>query len=72
MNHISRPCMLLIVAITLLPLLAGCGGGGGGNNTDPATMVAPLCAGTITKEGSGEQNILFAAVKGAGSGVAGW
>ncbi|KAF1083635.1 MAG: hypothetical protein GQF41_0413 [Candidatus Rifleibacterium amylolyticum] len=72
MNHLSRACMLLIVAIVFLPLLVGCGGGGGGNNTDPASMVPALCAGTITKEGSGEQNILFAAVKGAGSGVSGW
>jgi hypothetical protein len=73
MNNISGLNMLLLIAaIILSPLLIGCGGGSGGSNTDPATMVATLCAGTLTKENSGEQNILYAAVKGAGSGVAGW
>jgi len=71
MNHLSRAYMLLVAAIVFAPLLIGCGGGGG-NNADPATMVATLCDGTITYQDSGEQNILFAAIKGAGSGVAGW
>ena len=72
MNNILRMNVLLIAAIILSSMLIGCGGGGGGNNTDPSTMVATLCDGTITNENSGEQNILFAAVKGAGSGVSGW
>ena len=64
--------LLSLAAIVFAPLLIGCGGGGGGSNTDPAAMVPTLCAGTITYQDSGEQNILFAAVKGAGSGVSGW
>jgi hypothetical protein len=64
--------LLLMAGAFMTMALTGCGGGGGGENTDPASMVATLCAGTLTYQDSGEQNILFAAVKGAGSGVSGW
>lgn len=63
--------LLLIAGALLATAQTGCGGGGG-ESSDPASMVATLCAGTIAHQDSGEQNILFAAVKGAGSGVTGW
>ncbi len=63
--------VLLATAILLTCLLTGCGGGSKGN-TDPATLIATLCEGTITYQDSNEQNILFASVKGGGSGVSGW
>lgn len=72
MKNLSLFSMFLMVAgVFLTSLMVGCGGGGGGN-TDPATLVATLCAGTLTNEDSGEQNILFASVKGGGSGITAW
>lgn len=61
---------LLLCGLSLLVMTA-CGGGGG-DKADPASLTPVLCAGTITYQDSGEQNILFAAVKGGGSGISGW
>lgn len=70
-NKAKLSLLMLATGILLAGLFTGCGGGSS-DSSDPATFVATLCAGTMTYQDSGMQNILFASVKGGGSGVAAW
>ena len=70
-NRFWISIIMLVAGAMTTSFMIGCGGGGSGN-TDPATLVPTICDGTITYEDSGEQNILFASVKGGGSGITGW
>lgn len=56
---------LIFTALLTLVFQSGCGGGGGGKS-DISGIVANLIPGRLTYENGGEENILFASVKGNG------
>jgi len=65
MKPLKCRLIFLFAIISVLILQAGCGGGGGGKS-DVAGIVASLIPGRLTYENGGEENILFASVKGSG------